>query len=230
MEQQVYTADNGAAPASFNDQHLACVLLLDTSGSMQNGDAIDALNQAMRSFKEQCMKDDALCRGLDVAVVGFSTKVTVLQEFTPITHMATPVLEAGGQTSMGAALTVAMDLLERRKAQYKELGVPYHRPWIFMISDGAPNDDYSAAFQKVNEQQHKKKLELWAVGVPGYDREILTSITKRVIELDAGLNFAGLFEWLSTSLSVKSRSTPGDTVQYEILPEGSRVVPNEWGN
>lgn len=117
MEQQVYTADNGAAPASFNDQHLACVLLLDTSGSMQNGNAIGALNQAMRSFKEQCMKDD-----------------------------------------------------------------------------------YSAAFQKVNEQQQKKKLELWAVGVPGYDRGILTSITKRVIELDAGLDFAGLFDQAVPSL------------------------------
>lgn len=228
MEQQVYTADNGAYPASMNDQHLACVLLLDTSASMQNGNAIGALNAAIHSFKEQCMADDALCRSLDVAVVSFSTGVTVLQEFTPVTQLVPLALEADGQTAMGAALTVAMDLLERRKAQYRELGIPYHRPWIFMITDGGPNDDYVAAFQRVNELQQRKKLELWAVGVPGYDREILAAITKRVIELDAGLNFAGLFEWLSTSLSTKSRSTPGEAVQYDLLPEGSRVVPNDW--
>ncbi len=229
MEQQVYIQNSGAAPASPNDQHLACVLLLDCSTSMQNDNAIDALNSAVAAFQKQCMNDELLCRGLDIAVVGFASDVKILQDFTPVTHMEVPKLEANGQTAMGAGLNVAMDLLERRKAEYKELGVPYHRPWIFMISDGAPNDEYTAAFTKVNEMQQLKKMELWAVGVAGYEKEILTSLTKRVIELDAGLNFAGLFEWLSGSLSAKSRSKPGDAVSYENLPEGSRVVPSDWG-
>ena len=230
MEQQVYTADNGAAPASVNDQHLACVLLLDTSSSMRNNNAIDRLNRAIAAFREQCLKDDALRRGLDLAIVAFASEVRVLQEFAPVTDMITPVLEADGQTSMGAGLTVAIDMLERRKAQYKEIGIPYHRPWIFMISDGAPNDEYASAFAKVNQMQQAKKLELWAVGVPGYEKEILTSLTKRVIALDDGLNFASLFEWLSSSLSTKSRSNPGDSVKYEMLPEGSRVIPSDWGD
>lgn len=146
-----------------------------------------------------------------------------------ITKMIIPSLTADGQTSMGSGLNVAMDLIKRRKAQYKELGVPYHRPWIFMISDGAPNDDYIPSFHKVNQMQQQNKLDLWAVGVPGYDKELLTSITKRVIELDASLNFAGLFEWLSCSLSAKSRSKACEIIQFEMLPQGSRVVPNDWG-
>ncbi len=229
MEQQIFTADNGAAPASVNDQHLACVLLLDVSSSMQNNDAIGKLNNAIATFKEQCVQDDALRRGLDIAVVTFASDVNILQEFTPVSDMVTPVLEANGQTSMGAALSTAIDMLERRKAQYKEIGIPYHRPWIFMISDGAPNDDYASAFARVNDLQKSKKLELWAVGVPGYEAEILTSLTMRVIALDDGLNFASLFEWLSSSLSTKSRSNPGDAVKYDVLPEGSRVVPSDWG-
>ncbi len=229
IQQEVYTAENGAAPASVNDQHLACVLLLDTSSSMRNGNAIDKLNRAIHIFKEQCSADDALRRGLDIAVVTFDSTVTVVQEFTPIEQMATPTLEANGQTSMGMGLTVAIDLLERRKAQYKEIGIPYHRPWIFMISDGAPNDDYAPAFQRVNDMQKQKKLELWAVGVPGYDREILAALTQRVIELDEGLQFAGLFEWLSSSLSTKTQSKPDASVQYQALPEGSRVIPSDWG-
>ncbi|NLO39837.1 MAG: VWA domain-containing protein [Ruminiclostridium sp.] len=229
MEQQVYTADNGAAPASVNDQHLACVLLLDVSSSMQNNNAIGKLNNAIVAFKEQCLQDDALRRGLDIAIVAFASEVNILQEFTPITEMITPVLEANGQTSMGAGLATAVDMLERRKAQYKEIGIPYHRPWIFMISDGAPNDDYAPAFNRVCELQQNKKLELWAVGVPGYQKEILTALTMRVIELDDNLKFASLFEWLSNSLSTKSRSNPGDIVKYEMLPEGSRVIPSDWG-
>jgi uncharacterized protein YegL len=230
MEQQIYTADNGAAPASVNDQHLACVLLLDVSSSMQNNNAIEKLNEAVVTFKDQCLKDDALRRGLDIAIVTFASDVNILQEFTPVTDMITPVLEANGQTSMGVALTTAVDMLERRKAQYKEIGIPYHRPWVFMISDGAPNDEYAPVFARVNELQQNKKLEIWAVGVPGYEEEILTALTMRVIALDEGLNFASLFEWLSNSLSTKSRSNPGDAVKYDVLPEGSRVVPSAWGN
>jgi uncharacterized protein YegL len=50
---------------------------------MQNNDAIGKLNGAIASFKEQCLKDDALRRGLDIAVVSFASEVTILQEFTP---------------------------------------------------------------------------------------------------------------------------------------------------
>jgi uncharacterized protein YegL len=87
--------------------------------------------------------------------------------------MITPVLEADGQTSMGSGLGVAMDMLERRKAQYKEIGIPYHRPWIFMISDGAPNDDYLPAFKRVGEMQQSKKLELWRWACPDMRRKYL---------------------------------------------------------
>ncbi len=231
LEQQPYnSADNGAPPASVNDQHLACVLLLDTSSSMRNRNSIDKLNRAIGMFKQQCMADDALCRGLDIAMISFNSEVSVVQEFTPVTQMEVPYFDAVGQTAMGGALSVAMDLLENRKAQYKEIGIPYHRPWIFMITDGGPNDDWGPVFQKAKEMQQMKKLEIWAVGVPGYDRGILTSLTHRVIELDDNVNLAGLFEWLSNSLSKRSSSNPGDRVQYNELPEGSRVIPSSWGD
>ncbi len=229
MNQQIFTNNNGDMPASLNDQHLACVLLLDTSASMTNGNAIAALNNAVNNFKNQCVSDDALSRALDISVVTFSSVIEIVQDFTPIGQMQVPMLNADGQTHMGAGLNVALDLIEMRKDQYKMLGVPYHRPWIFMISDGAPNDDYAAAFERVADMQRRNKVELWAVGVPGYDKGILTSLTKRVIELDSNLNFAGLFEWLSNSLSTKSRSNPGDSVQYANLPTGSQVVPSNWG-
>lgn len=228
MQQEVYTENNGAPPASVNDRHLACVMLLDNSASM-HGTRVDRLNEALREFKQQCAADDALRRGLDIAVVSFNSYVQVLQEFTPVTEMIIPTLEADGQTHMGLALNTAMDMLESRKSQYREIGVPYHRPWIFMISDGVPNDDWEPVRDRLLEMQAQNKLELWAVGVPGYEREVLQSLTKRVIELDKNLQFAPLFEWLSNSLSKKSQSAPGDNAKYDNLPAGSQVVPVDWG-
>ncbi len=230
MEQEVFRSGEGMMPASLNDQHLACVLLLDTSTSMEDGNAIGLLNDAVNTFRVQCKQDDALMRGLDIAVVSFASDVNILQQFVPIAHMEIPRLEANGQTAMGAGIDLALDLVEQRKADYKDLGVPYHRPWIFMITDGAPNDDYEPAFARLKEMQELKKVEMWAVGVPGFDKEILLSLTERVIALDNNLNFAGLFEWLSTSLSVKTNSKPTDGVKYSNLPDGSSVVPpDSWG-
>lgn len=41
---------------SFGEQHLACVLLLDTSGSM-SGDSIKNLNSAIARFRENVNRD-----------------------------------------------------------------------------------------------------------------------------------------------------------------------------
>ncbi len=233
IEQEVYSAGNGAAPASVNDQHLPCVLLLDTSYSMKNENAIGKLNEALIKFKEQCVADEALRRGLDIAVVGFNSDVTIYQEFTPVTNMVTPTLEANGQTSMGLALTTAIDLINKRKALYKSIGIMAYRPWIFMITDGAPNDEYLPVFERAKALQNENKVEIWAVGVPGYDKDLLLSLTHRVIGLSPKLHFAELLEWLSSSLSKRGQSDPKDLVVYDRLPDEAEVVdkhtpPKTW--
>ena len=43
-----------------------CVLLLDTSSSMQ-GAPIDALNQGLRTFKDELMKDPLASRRVEIA-------------------------------------------------------------------------------------------------------------------------------------------------------------------
>jgi Mg-chelatase subunit ChlD len=45
-----------------------CVLLLDTSGSMQ-GDPIKALNQGLQAFKDDLMRDPLASRRVELAVV-----------------------------------------------------------------------------------------------------------------------------------------------------------------
>ena len=228
-EQKIFYEENGALPTAFTKTHLAATLLLDHSVSMLRNDAIGKLNRGVAQFKAQCAADPELRDALDVAVVAFSTDVRVLQDFAPVTQMEVPCLAVEGNTSMGAALNTAADLIESRKDTYRQIGTPYHRPWVVMISDGEPNDNYGAAFQRLKEMQAQNKLEIWVVGVPGYDKQTMLSLTDRVIELDDNLNFAGLFEWLSNSMSTRSASRAGTAVQYDPLPEGVRVVPAAWG-
>ncbi len=212
--------------SAVNEQHIACVLLLDTSSSMA-GEPIQNLNRGIAEFKSQSMLDELAMKRIDVAMVSFNSTAQVIQEFVPLPDMMTPNLEANGSTSMGQGLELAMDMLETRKALYKELGTPYFRPWIFMITDGAPTDDYRAAVERLKDLEAKRKIMCWAVGVPGYSPDILKTITQRVIELQ-DVNFLSVFQWLSNSVVAVSNSNLGDKVQYDSLPDNARVIPDNW--
>jgi uncharacterized protein YegL len=97
-----------------------------------------------------------------------------------------------------------------------------------MITDGAPTDDITAVREKLRlEQEEKKKIKFFAIGVPGYDKDTLKSLTKRCIELENS-NFEGIFNWISKSMVQVSVSRVGQNPQLPDLPEGSTVVPSDW--
>ena len=184
---------NGGGIAAPGEPHMACVLLLDTSGSMY-GDPIDSLNRAVNDFKEQTSMDELAQKRVDIAIVQFGSTASVVQDFTPLPQMAPVSLSASGSTSMGAGIQLAIDLVKERNRFYNDMGTPCFKPWIFMITDGAPTDDISAARQRIIEEENKGshgKLKFWAVGVPGYDESTLTSLTKRCIALNEA-NFKGI--------------------------------------
>ena len=118
---------------SDTEKHLACIFVLDTSGSMALHNAIDQLNMGLKVFKEQTIQDNsAMAQAcIDIALISFDSEVNVVQDFTPISEMVTPDLEAYGQTKMGEALDTAMDMITRRKKAYVASGTPYFRPWLF---------------------------------------------------------------------------------------------------
>src|SRR5262245_29743611 len=133
-----------AASIEFADNpepRCACVLLLDTSGSM-NGAPINELNRAMVEFKNALAKDAQASARVEVAVVTFGEGgVAVAQDFVSAGDFQPPTLVAGGTTPLGDGLNQALDLVSNRKATYKANAVDYYRPWIILITDGAPTDD-----------------------------------------------------------------------------------------
>lgn len=117
-----------------------CVLLLDTSGSMQ-GAPVAALNDGLRTFKETLTRDSLAARRVEVAVITFDSEVKVVQDFITADQFEPPELTAQGATCMGGAINKALDLIQARKSQYRANGVAYYRPWVFMITDGEPYGD-----------------------------------------------------------------------------------------
>ncbi len=215
--------------AAPNEPHLACVLLLDTSGSM-SGEPINSLNRAINDFKAKTSMDDLAQKRVDIAIIEFNDVATVVQDFTPISQMEPIQLEAGGRTAMGAAINLAIDKVKERNRFYASMGTPCFKPWIFMISDGCPTDDITMAAQRIQEEENKGshgKLKMFALGITGYDKDTLFRLTKRVMALD-DTDFSGIFNWMSESMVAISVSRVGEDVQLGNLPDNAKVIPSDW--
>jgi uncharacterized protein YegL len=179
-----------------------CVLLLDISKSMR-GEAIKSLNEGLAAFHDDLVKDPLATRRVEVALITFGADVTVVHDFLPVDAFMPPALKAAGLTPMGTAMNKALDLIEARKSVYKAHGVPYYRPWVFMITDGKtkgePPGVMDEAVRRLHEDEENKRVVFFAVAVKGAWTDKLKEIAVRPPVDLAGLNFVDLFVWLSRS-------------------------------
>jgi len=133
----------------------AVVLLLDVSGSMQ-GRRIDELNVGLQTFERALKKDPLASLRVELAVVAFGGRAARVLDvrqgqgeaipaesslaFVTVDGFHPPLLVADGSTPMGEAARIGLQLIRDRKATYKQNGIDYFRPWLFLITDGKPTD------------------------------------------------------------------------------------------
>ncbi|MDJ0675008.1 MAG: VWA domain-containing protein [Calothrix sp. MO_167.B42] len=200
-----------------------CVLLLDTSGSM-HGEAIEALNQGLLSFKDELINNSLASRRVEVAIVTFDSAVNIVQDFVTADQFQPPILTAQGLTNMGSGINKSLDMIQERKTQYRANGIAYYRPWIFMITDGEPQGELEQvveqAAQRLQTDEANKRVAFFSVGVENANMMRLSQIAVRAPLKLKGLNFIEMFVWLSASMSAVSHSQVDEQV---ALP------PIGWG-
>lgn len=201
-----------------------CVLLLDTSGSMQ-GAPIDALNQGLLSFKDELTKNSLASRRVEVSIVTFDSNINVVQDFVTADEFTPPILTAQGLTTMGAGIHKSLDMIQERKAQYRSNGVAYYRPWIFMITDGEPQGEpdeiVEQAAQRLQSDESSKRVAFFSVGVENANMTRLSELAVRTPLKLKGLNFVEMFVWLSASMAAVSHSKVDDQVALPPIGWGS---------
>lgn len=184
-------------------------LLLDCSASMR-GFAIDELNAGLRAFQQQVQADDLASLRVELAIIAFGGDVSVVQDFITIDDLGPPHLEAAGDTPMGEALGLGLRLVEARKAVYRANGIHYYRPWVFLITDGAPTDGlaWQRAALDMQEADLTGRLTFFTIGAGSADMNILREIASpnRPPLMLRDMKFRDLFQWLSASVRRVSMS------------------------
>ena len=194
-------------------------LLVDTSGSMA-GQPINELNAAIQQFVEDLKQDEVASCSVELEIIRFDSSAQIVTPYTAIQDLNNvPTLYADGYTSMGAGLNLATNELQARRRLYKQNGCAAYKPWVVLMTDGGPNDNWqqaAATMRKLGEQQ-----KIWYMGVeigPLVDHATMCQImplNSPPLKLD-GLRFRDFFKWLSDSLKGVSSSAVSeeDNVQF----------------
>lgn len=211
------------------EQKCLCVLVLDTSYSMEPGTfqsrgAIDELNDGLKRFQSELLNDKVTRDRLEVAIVTFDSNVKVIQQPALLTDFTMPTLSCDGSTCMIDGISEAIDIVDERKQYYKSHGIPYYRPWIVMMTDGYPDSDQdvSGMATRIKDAHQHKEFVFMGVGV---GNDISEDVLKQLAQSDfppmkmQAVKFCEFFTWLSNSMSGVSNSTPGSEVS---LPDPAR--------
>lgn len=196
------------AEAVQNYSQKCCVaLVLDTSSSME-GQGISQLNKGIQAFFDEIRADTAnLGQKLEIGVISFNSTVERISEPKLAEFIDIPELAAEGTTKMVDGVLEGISMVRQRKDWYKSTGQRYYRPWVIMITDGAPDDDQRAHLlglaSEIEQGMAKKEFCFMAIGVDGADISVLQTISNSEIppRMITGLKFAAFFKWLSSTIA-----------------------------
>lgn len=183
--------------------------------------SIEEVNKGLQLLRADLLNDRLASQRVEIAVVTFGP-VRLIQDFVTVDRWLPPRLQASGPTPMGEALRFAVDQIKIRKRAYQEAGIPYYRPWIWLVTDGQPTDNWRDALESVQPEIKGGRVEMFTIGTDDANFEVLREISypRPPVHLKKA-HYQEMFVWLSQSLRPVSRSHPGADLQ---LPS-----PSSWG-
>ena len=103
---------------------------------------LSELQEGIKAFYDSIRQDEIAMYSAEICVVTFDDKANCIVDFGTVdTQTELPTLTTGDKTAMGEGVNLALDLLEKRKENYKDCGVDYYQPWLVLMTDGVPNGD-----------------------------------------------------------------------------------------
>ena len=194
---------------------LPVALVLDVSYSME-GAPLEELNRGLTAFFNSLYNHPVTSRSAEVAITLFSDEPELVLDFTSLKRISDvpQIASAGGCTNLAGGVNTALDSIERCRRDMQAAGVDHYKPFLVLMSDGAPNiGDHEKAALRVREMEKNRKVVIFPIGIgDDADMNVLASFSNRGALHLKGLNFTAFFEWLSRSIAVVSTSKVDDTV------------------
>jgi len=147
--------ENNGGNQAINEM-LPCCIVVDTSGSMHCCER--ELTEGLKAMVEAIIEDACARSCVDLCLIYFSDYAEVISPFS--TAMSTEVqsITAGGMTATHEAIALALHMIQKRKWEYKEQGIPRKQPWIWLLTDGISTDADNGSYDELMYMQNAHKL------------------------------------------------------------------------
>lgn len=212
-------------------------LIVDVSFSMM-GDKLVAANGILPELAGALAKNPILSDKIRFGVIDFSDDAQVILPLCDLgEQQSLPALNVRGGTDYGAAFTMLRKQLEIDVSQLRADGYKVHRPAVFFLSDGEPNEDWHREFADLTTydastgQGFKWYPTIISLGVDGAVRDTMREIVhpkgkSKLYMMDDGADAAaairGMAEILISSVLASGQSV-GSGGSGVILPDKSQL-------
>ena len=180
--------------------------------------ALQEMIDGVNLFYEDLFDDEVARYSAEVCIVAFGgDSPELVMDFATLDRQEyerkeiLKKLKARGETPMGEAVNMALDCLEQRKNEYKEVGVDYYQPWLVIMTDGGSNGsgmEFNRAVARTNKLINSSKLTIFPVGIGNEaDMDCLAKFSPKQKPFRLkNMDFKVFFKWLSSSIKEYSNS------------------------
>ncbi len=194
-------------------RRLPVYLLLDTSFSMA-GEPIDAVRSGVKLLSSTLRQDPYALETVFISIITFDTTARQIVPLTDLVNFQPPELKVDGTTALGGAMKLLAEKVASEVIKTTAEKRGDWKPLVFIMTDGAPNDDWQSGLAVLREQ--KLGVVVACAAGEGADVTILKQITDNVVRLDTADSSAiqAFFKWVSASVSTSSQKV--DLTKKEV--------------
>ncbi|ACU58664.1 vWA domain-containing protein [Chitinophaga pinensis] len=199
-------------------RRLPVYLVLDTSGSM-SGEPIEAVKNGVQVLISTLRQDPYALETAFLSLITFDSDARQLVPLTDLSSFQMPELKASGGTSLGSALELVADSINREVAKSTPDVKGDWKPLVFLMTDGIPTDTWQNGLNAF--QNTKIGITVACAAGNGADVNLLKQITNTVVSLDTAdaATIKAFFKWVSASVSTGSQKVESGDKEVAGLNE-----------
>jgi len=192
------------------------------------GERIEAVRNGVKLLLADLKSDPRALESAYLSVITFDSNAQQICPLTELLMFNEPPLNAGGSTSMGAALELLQQCLssEIRKPSGTQRGD--YKPLVFIFTDGQPTDEWQAPADRI---KNSRPANIIACAADASEVGMLKHVTDTVVVLRdlTPESLKAFLKWVSSSIKMTSQSihgsADGSAITLPPPPPQIQIIP-----